>query len=148
MDGSVRLEQIELLPLLCGLADQLRHRSCLIEITVQVDRACPACVADPGLLQAALADLVNGVCDSMPGCRHAVWIEAREDLPSSQPRHVRVTFAHDSANPTFATIAIVHAFADQYDGSVDSEYWTPAGMAVSLRLPLFHEALPDEARRH
>jgi hypothetical protein len=132
------LEPIEFLPLLCGLADELRHRSPSIEATVLVDRGCPTGMANPRGLHAALANLLNGVCDSMPECRRAICMDAREE-PSSSPleRHVDVTFMHSSAIPTFETIEIVKAFAAQHGGSVAREYWTHGGMTVSLRLPVF-----------
>jgi signal transduction histidine kinase len=131
------LEPIELLPLLCGLADELRHRSSSIEATVLVDRACPTGMANPRILHAALANLVSDVCDSMPECRRVVSMGAREEPLASKPaRHVKVTFVHNSAIPSFETIDIVRAFAAQHDGSVDREFWAPRGMTVSLRLPV------------
>jgi len=134
------LAPIELLPLLCGLADELYHRSSSIEATVLVDRACPACLADPWILYAALANLVGDVCDSMPESRRAVCMDAREGPPSSKlARHVKVTFVHNSAVPSLETIDIGRAFAAQHNWSVHCDYRTPRGMTVSLRLPVCQE---------
>jgi hypothetical protein len=130
-----RLERVELLPLLCGLADRLRHCEHVIDMTLFVDRACSVCLSDAQGLEASLADLVEGVCDSLPGCMRAVSIDVRAGPHPNRPPRVQVIIEHKTSMPTFDTLASLRAFAAKHEGGIESRYLTPAGLMVSFCLP-------------
>ena len=153
-------EAVELLPLLCSLADLLRR--CLdkrIEVTVQVDDDCPPCHVDPRALEAALINLAVNARDAMPhgGRMH---FTTRLAAPANGASAVELsvldsgvgmaaTTSACAAYPYFTTktsdplaglgLAAVDGFVRQSGGSMVVRTWMGSGTVVTLCLPCVGE---------
>ena len=153
-------EAVELLPLLCSLADLLRHSlDKRIEVTVQVDDDCPPCHVDARALEAALINLAVNARDAMPhgGRMH---FTARRAAPANGASSVALslldsgvgmatTTSARAALPYFTTkandplaglgLAAVDGFVRQSGGSMVVQTWMGGGTVITLCLPCVGE---------
>jgi signal transduction histidine kinase len=157
-------EAVELLPLLCSLADLLRHSlDRRIDVTVQVDDDCPPCHVDRRALEAALINLAVNARDAMPhgGRMHfrtcvaapANDVCAVEVSVLDSGVGMEATTSACAALPYFTTktndplaglgLAAVDGFVRQSGGSMVVRTWMGSGTVVTLRLP----CVGEDARR-
>jgi len=149
-------EAVALLPLLCSLADLLRHTlDRRIEVTVQVDDDCPPCHVDAQALEVALTNLAINASDAMPhgGRMH---FRARLAAPASGASAIALSLLDSgvgmatkssacAAWPFFTTkaddplaglgLAAVDGFVRQSGGSMVVQTWMGSGTVITLWLP-------------
>jgi signal transduction histidine kinase len=153
---SLRPEALVVLPLLCDLADRLRHAlDARIDVRVNVRPDCPTCFGDRLALEVALMNLVVNARDAMPRHGYLLLRAGACWLPSALPG-VEIAVSNPGAGmdaaslsragvPVFTTragvprasmgLAATNGFARQSGGSLALASGRYGGFTAGLRLP-------------
>lgn len=158
--------RLEPLPFLCDMAHTLRQvLDERIDVSVAVDRDCPACHADLAALEEALMHLVSNARDAMPeGGRLQLSARAHRLADGSAMVALSVSdngagmspeFARRAAQPFVTTnssraqagtgLAAVDGFAHQSGGCLTLLPQLHGGMTATLSLPQFRPDPPTAA---
>lgn len=153
---SLRPEALVVLPLLCDLADRLRHAlDTRIDVRVYVRPDCATCFGDRLALEDALMNLVVNARDAMPRSGYLLLRAGACWLPSALPG-VEIAVSDSGAGmdaaslsragvPVFTTragvprasmgLAATNGFARQSGGSLALASGRYGGFTAGLRLP-------------